>query len=177
MNYKEEKVGGVTVYDGKILKVNVDKVRLGDGSLSTREEVVHNGGVGVLTVKDGKVLLVKQFRYSYGEEVIEIPAGKLELAEDPLFAGIRELEEETGIKAKSLKKLGCIYPSPGYTNEKIYIFLCEDFTVGEQKLDEGEFLSYYWQDLKLVYEQIKKGEIMDAKTVCALLEYGKYYER
>lgn len=177
MNYKEEKVDGVTVYDGKILKVNVDKVRLGDGRLSTREEVVHNGGVGVLAVKDGKVMLVKQYRYSYGEEVIEIPAGKLELGEDPLTAGIRELKEETGLKAKSLKKLGCIYPSPGYTNEKIHIFLCEDFTVGEQKLDDGEFLSCFWQDLPFAYEQIKNGEIRDAKTVCALLKYGKYYER
>lgn len=176
MSYKEERVDGVTVYDGKILKLNVDRVKLDDGSLSTREEVVHNGGVGVLAVKDGKVLLVKQFRYSYGEEVIEIPAGKLEKGENPYDAGIRELEEETGLKAKSLKKLITLYPSPGYTNEKIHVYLCEDFSFGTQKLDEGEFLSCFWQDLRVAYGQIKNGEIRDAKTVCALLEYGKYYE-
>lgn len=176
MSYKEEKVDGVTVYDGKILKLNVDRVVLTDGRMSFREEVVHSGGVGVLAVNGSKVLLVKQFRYAYGEEVIEIPAGKLEKDENPYEAGIRELEEETGLKATSLKELITLYPSPGYTNEKIHVYLCKDFTVGKQKLDDGEFLSYYWEDLATAYEQIKEGKIKDAKTVCALLEYGKFYE-
>lgn len=176
MSYKEEKLDGVTVYDGKILKLNVDRVVLTDGRTSFREEVVHSGGVGVLAVNGNKVLLVKQFRYAYGEEVIEIPAGKLEKDENPYEAGIRELEEETGLKATSLKELITLYPSPGYTNEKIYVYLCKDFTVGKQKLDDGEFLSYYWENLATAYKQIKEGKIKDAKTVCALLEYGKFYE-
>ncbi len=177
MKYQEDKIDGKEIYNGKVISLRVDRVKLPNGKESFREEISHNGGVGVLVVKDGKALIVKQFRYAYKEELAEIPAGKLEKGELPEMAGIRELEEETGIKANSLKYLTCIYPTPGYTNEKLYLYLCEDFTFGKQKLDEDEFLSYEWVPLNELYEKIKDGSIKDAKTICSLLMYRtKIYE-
>ncbi len=96
MNFCEKKLGGITVYDGKILRLEVDEVELPDGAKAKRECVRHHGGAAVLCVIDGEALLVKQFRYLYGKEIYEIPAGKLEGGENPQFAAARELEEETG---------------------------------------------------------------------------------
>jgi ADP-ribose pyrophosphatase len=107
---------------GKILNLRCDDAELPDGKPCSREFIEHGGGACVLYVKDGKVLLVRQFRYAYGESIYEIPAGKLEQGENPIFAAARELEEEAGIKAKELQLLYVVYPTPGYTNEKIYIY-------------------------------------------------------
>ena len=177
MDLTEKTLNSVNVYNGKILKLNVDKIMLEDGSESFREYVVHSGGVGVLVVYNNQVLLVKQFRYAYKEAIYEIPAGKLNYGEDPELAGKRELEEECGLVAKKMKKLGCLYPTPGYTNEKLYVYECTEFLIGKQKLDKGEFLLYDWIDLDKAYQMIKDGEIKDAKTVYALLAYKSgFYE-
>ena len=106
------------VYEGKILKLRCDDAVLPDGRACKREVVEHSGGACVLCVKDGKVALVKQYRYAYGESIYEIPAGKLNAKEDPLVAARRELEEETGLCAKELELLFVLYPTPGYTDEK-----------------------------------------------------------
>jgi len=171
MNLKEKTLNSQNIYKGKILDLNLDKVELPDGSTSYREYVIHNGGVGVLVVLNNKALLVKQFRYPYKEVIYEIPAGKLEKGEDPQEAGKRELQEECGIVAKELKFLSCLYPTPGYTSEKLYVYFCNEFFVGKQKLDKGEFLVYDWIELDKLYEMIKSGELKDAKTVFALLAY------
>ncbi len=171
MKLEEQRLGGTTVYNGKILTLTVDKVKLPNGGESFREIVNHNGGVGVLVVHDGKALIEKQFRYAYKEVIYEIPAGKLEMGENPETAGIRELEEECGIKADKLKFYSCIYPTPAYTNERLYVFFCDSFKIGKQKLDKDEFLTYDWIELETLYNMIKKGEIKDAKTVFALLAY------
>jgi 8-oxo-dGTP pyrophosphatase MutT (NUDIX family) len=98
-----------------------------------REIVNHNGGVSVLVVHNGKALIEKKFRYAYKEVIYEIPAGKLEKGENPEKAGIRELEEECGLKADKLKFLTCLYPTPAYTNEHLYVFFC-DFEWNEKQL-------------------------------------------
>ena len=170
MNLQEKKLNSKTIYNGRVVKLELDEVELPDGKTSFRECVRHSGGACVLLVKDGKVLLVNQFRYVYGKPIYEIPAGKLNAGEDPKIAAARELEEETGVKAE-LKHLLDIYPTPGYTDEIIHIYLAQDYKVTKQKLDEGEFLNYSFIDLETVLKMIDNGEIKDAKTIIAIYKY------
>lgn len=171
MAFFEKKLGGKTVFQGKILKVDVDEVQLGDGSKANRECIRHSGGAAVLYVAPNGVLLVKQFRYLYGKEIWEIPAGKLEKGEDPIVAAERELEEETGYVAAELVRLLDLYPTPGYTDEVIHIYEAENCRLNRQKLDEGEFLDVKIIDLNEVLKMIESGEICDAKTVAAVYKY------
>ena len=170
MNFKEEKLFSRVVYGGKILKLEVDKVRLPDGTESVRECVRHSGGAAVLLIAENKVALVKQYRYLYGKEIYEIPAGKMEEGEDPAVAAARECEEETGYRAQ-VKHLVDIYPSPGYTDEIIHIYLAECCEFAGQHTDEGEFLTCEFIPLEKVVQMIESGEICDAKTVTATYKY------
>ncbi|MDE6790256.1 MAG: NUDIX hydrolase [Clostridia bacterium] len=170
MNFKEEKLSSRVVYDGKILKLEVDKVRLPDGSESVRECVRHSGGAAVLFIVENKVALVKQYRYLYGKEIYEIPAGKMEEGEDPAVAAMRECEEETGYRAQ-VSHLVDIYPSPGYTDEIIHIYLAECGEFAGQHTDEGEFLTCEFFELKDVIKMIESGEVCDSKTVTAIYKY------
>lgn len=170
MNFFEKQLKQKTIYNGKILTLNVDEVELPDGKISSREYIRHNGGAAVLLVKDGKVLLVKQFRYAYGKEIYEIPAGKLDKGEDGAVAAARELEEETGFRAQLVHALD-LYPSPGYTDEVIHIYFANNFEYAGQKLDEGEFLNCEFIGLEDVLKMIESGEICDAKTVAAVYKY------
>ena len=122
---------------------------------------------------DGKVALVRQFRYAYGEAIYEIPAGKLNAGEDPMLAAKRELEEETGLQAGRLVHLFTLYPTPGYTNEKIYIYEAEDVQAGAQRLDEGEFLNVEYMPVRDALSMVENGTIKDAKTIVALLDYAR----
>lgn len=170
MNFKEERISSRTVYDGKILKLEVDGVRLDDGSEAVRECVRHSGGAAVLFVSDNKVALVRQYRYLYGREIYEIPAGKIEDGEDPALAAKRELEEETGYRA-DCTHLADVYPSPGYTDEVIHIYLACGGEFKGQRTDEGEFLSCEFFPLEEVVAMIERGDICDAKTVVAVYKY------
>lgn len=170
MGFNEKKLSGKTVYGGKILNLDVDEVELCDGSVSKREVVRHSGGAAVLLVENGKVLLVKQFRYPYGREMYEIPAGRINAGESPLNAAKRELEEETGCKAE-LSLLAEIYPSPGYTDEIIYVFIAENSTRSRQNPDRGEFLTAEFIPLGRVEKMAERGEICDAKTLVAIYKY------
>lgn len=175
MNLIEKKLSGKTVYSGKILKLEVDEVELPDGKKSFRECVRHSGGAAVLCVDKGRVLLVRQFRYLYGEVIYEIPAGKLEKGEDPAEAAVRELKEETGITA-SVTPFLKLYPTPGYTDEVIHIYLAEYVgCAGERHLDDGELLEVCYKPLKEVLKMIESGEITDAKTVAAIYKYISEY--
>ena len=167
---KEKRISGKTIYDGRILKLEVDEIELPNGSRSVRECVRHSGGAAVLLVKDNKVLLVKQFRYLYCKPIYEIPAGKLNEGEDGAEGAARELEEETGYKAE-LKHYFDLYPSPGYTDEIIHVYFAESFQYVGQKLDEGEFLNYEFVRIDKVLQMIESGEICDAKTVSAIFKY------
>ncbi len=171
MNLAEKTVKKNYVFEGKIINVRCDDALLPNGSPCKREIVEHPGGACVLCVKEGKVALVRQFRYAYGEELLEIPAGKLEKGEDPMKAAERELAEETGVKAKSLKLLQIFYPTPGYTNEKIYIYYAQGVEEGTQHLDEDEFLGVEFIPVERAVEMALNGEIRDGKTVYALLRY------
>ena len=170
MNFNEKKLQSKTVYSGKVVTLEVDEVELPNGKTSYRECVRHSGGACVLLIKDGKVLLVNQFRYLYGKPIYEIPAGKLNCGEDPKVAAARELEEETGYKPE-LVHLMDIYPTPGYTDEIIHIYYAKSYEVTKQNLDDGEFLNYCFIDLQTVLKMIENGEIKDAKTIIAIYKY------
>ncbi len=161
------------VFNGKILRVRCDDVLDGGGKPCVREHVVHPGGACALYVQDGKVALVTQYRYAYGELVTEIPAGKLEKGEDPKLAALRELEEEAGVVAKpeDAKLLYVMYPTPGYTNEKIYIYHVLKGEKKERRLDEGEFLETLFVPLDEVKRMMEEGRLNDAKTIVALQAY------
>ena len=166
----EKQISSNLIYQGKILKLYVDGVELPDKKQSVREYVRHSGGAAVLLIVDGKVALVKQYRYVYGKEIYEIPAGKLEEGEDPADAAKRECGEETGYLV-NVKKLLQLYPSPGYTDEVIHIYLADNPQFVGQNCDEGEFLSCEFIDIDKVVGMIESGEICDAKTIAAIYKY------
>lgn len=175
---REIKISSELIFDGKILKVVKDKVLCPNGKESFREIIRHNGGAGILCVTpNDEVLLIKQFRYAYDEVIYEIPAGKLEEDEDPYEAALREFEEETGNKAKELIPLGHIYPTCGYSAEKIYLYLALDFKKTQAHLDEDEVILVEYIPLKKVKEMILNQEIKDAKTICAITQYLLKYNK
>lgn len=171
MDYVEKTVKKNYVYEGKILTLRCDDAELPDGKPCKREIIEHSGGACVLYVEDGKALFVRQYRYAYGESIYEIPAGKLEKGEDPAKAAARELEEEAGVKADELKLLFVMYPTPGYTNEKIYIYQALGGKKTAARLDEGEFLDVEYIPLEKVKEMLTNGEIKDGKSIIALQAY------
>ena len=159
------------VYRGKIINVRRDEVVFPNGNESSREVVEHRGAVAVAAVdSEGYIYLVRQFRYAFGEELLEIPAGKLEEGEESahLEAAIRELREETGLKADEMDYLGVIYPSVGMLTERIYLYLARGLTQDEMDLDEDEFLNVERIPVGELEKMARRGEIRDAKTLCAL---------
>ncbi len=171
MDYIEKTLKKNYIYKGKILTLRKDDAILPDGQPCIREIIEHSGGACALYVEDEKALFVRQYRYAYGESIYEIPAGKLNVGENPMLAAQRELEEETGIKASRLELLYVAYPTPGYTDEKIYIYRAFDGVKTSVNLDEGEFVDTIWIPLEKVKEMLKNGEIKDAKTIIALQAY------
>lgn len=172
MDYVEKTVKKNYIYKGKILNLRCDDAELPDGQPCKREIVEHGGGACVLYVESDAVLLVRQYRYAYGESLYEIPAGKLESNEDPMEAARRELEEEGGVRAAELKLLFVDYPSPGYTNEKIYIYQAMNGERVSAHLDEGEYLDSEFVPLGKAMEMLQSGEIRDGKTIIALQAYA-----
>ena len=159
------------IYKGRILNLRNDDVLLPNGKTASREVIEHGGGVCVVALDDDEnIYLVSQFRYPYMEEVLEIPAGKLEKNEDPLLCANRELKEETGCTAESYTMLSRMYPSPGYSAEIIYIYLATGIKTGEQRLDEDEFLNVSKIPLEKAVEMVMDGTITDAKTSVGVLK-------
>ncbi|MBQ0084245.1 MAG: NUDIX hydrolase [Clostridiales bacterium] len=179
MNFEEKKISEEYIYSGRILNLRRDKVRLPDGNEAYREVVEHNGGACVAALtEDNEILLVKQYRYPYAEEIFEIPAGKRESkGEDPLLAAKRELKEETGATAADYVFLGELYPTPGYCEEIIYMYGAKNLTFGETCPDEDEFLSVEKVPLDSLTEMIMAGEIKDAKTQAAVLKLKALIEK
>ena len=168
MDLTERMVESKTIFEGKIVRVTLDQAELPNGTLAAREVVYHPGGVAVLALdEENNVALVRQFRYPYKESIYEIPAGKREKGEDPLETGKRELQEECGVVAENYVDLGRIYPSPGYTNEEIYLYAATGLTEVEQNLDEDEFLQVTKMKLTTLITKTMSGEITDAKTIAA----------
>jgi len=167
----EQTLSRSTAFEGRLLRLRVDEALLPDGTTAGREVIEHPGGVGVVALTDNRqVLLVRQFRYPYGEILTEIPAGKRDPGEDPLTTGRRELEEETGYRAETFTPLGRVYPTPGYCDEVIYLYLATGLQATAAHPDEDEFLEVEQRDLGLLVQQILAGEIPDAKTQIAVLK-------
>ncbi|MBR2336411.1 MAG: NUDIX hydrolase [Clostridia bacterium] len=167
----ERRISTESIYDGVVVKLRRDKVVTERGVETYREIVAHSGGACVLAVKDGRVLLEKQFRYAYGKDIYELPAGKRDGDEPFELTAKRELEEETGLIPLNLKKITVMYPTPGYTDEVIGIFYADEFKEGVLHFDDTEDLTSEWVDLDTVYKMVEGGEIADAKTLVALLWY------
>lgn len=158
------------VFDGRMLDVRVDRVRLPNGSEGDLEVVHHPGAAAVVAIDaEEHVLLVRQYRYATGQWITEVPAGKLDASETPEQCARRELEEEVGVRARTWTSMGSIWTTPGFTNERIWLFLASDLEDGRQKLDPDEVLSTIRWPLPRALEQAVHGDLLDAKTVCALL--------
>lgn len=169
MEFTEKTIESELIFDGRVVKLYKDKIELPTGKESLREVVKHSGGVVILAKKEDKILLVKQFRYPMKEILYELPAGKLEIGEDPFEAAKRELEEETGYCANKWTNLGYVYTSPGYSDEKLYLYEAEDLEFTHCHPDEGEIIQAFEYNYDDVLKMIDNGEINDAKTLCALM--------
>ena len=170
MTFKEETLKSELIYKGAIMNVRKDTVTVKDGKTSFREIIEHNGGAAVVALKDdGKVVMVKQFRKPFERDVLEIPAGKIEVGEDPKETVIRELKEETGYTADSVELLCKFAPSVGYTTEVLYIYMAKGLTPGETNFDPQEALDTVEYPLEEVVEMIKEGKIIDGKTMVGIL--------
>lgn len=159
-----------TAYDGKVLKVGVDRLELPGGGTTELEVIRHPGASVVVPVTaEGEVLLVLQYRYATGGWLLEVPAGKLAPGEEPEACALRELEEETGWRAAELVPLGWIWSTPGFTDERLHLFLARDLEPGTQSLEEAELLTVQGVALDEAVAMARDGRITDGKTVCALL--------
>lgn len=156
------------IYEGKVIRLQLEHVTLPDGSSAVREVVKHPGAVAVAALKNNKLLVVEQYRKALGKNQVEIPAGKLEPGEEPLLAAMRELEEETGYTTEQLHYVNSFYTSPGFANEMLHLYFTDQVKEGKMQLDEDEFLECreitYEEALKLMEE----GHISDAKTITAI---------
>ena len=171
MDLSEKMVSSQTIFEGKIIKVMKDQAQLPDGSMANREVVAHPGGVCVLALdEDRNVTLVKQFRYPIQQQLVELPAGKLEYGEEHYPAAVRELSEETGLEAAEWTYLGYMLSSPGFCTERIHMYLARGLTRQKQHLDEDEFLDVLAVPFEKLAEQVMDGTITDGKTVAATLK-------
>ncbi len=171
MHLEEKTLESQQIFDGRVVKLFVDKAELENGDIVTREVIKHPGGVCVVPLdENGNVLFVKQYRYPHHQIMLEIPAGKLEWGESHHDCGLRELKEETGCTCDKYTYLGSLIPTPAYCGEVIHMYLAEGLHYGEQSLDEDEFLDIEKIPLEKAAEMIMNNEIADAKTQLAILK-------
>lgn len=174
----EENPGQVAsrrVYTGRVISLDVDTVRFPNGTIGDLEMVRHSGASAVVPFLDDpegpdpEVLLIRQYRHAAEESLFEIPAGRLDPGEAPEACALRELREETGYLAGSVEVLTTIFTTPGFTDERIHLFLATDMVSGEANLESDEILDLHRMPLSLAISLIRSGEIKDAKTIVALL--------
>ena len=174
MDLTEKKLSSRQIFDGVVVKLFVDEVELPNGEKSVREIVRHPGAVSVVPVdNDGNVIMVRQYRYAFGQVLLEIPAGKLEKGEEPLPAAMRELEEETGTVAGKMEYLGELYTTVAIFDEKIHMYLATDLTYKDAHPDQDEFLEVKKVPLDTLVKMVMNGEIKDSKTQVAILKADK----
>jgi ADP-ribose pyrophosphatase len=172
--FYEKTIRTESIFQGKIISLQVDHVELPNGQMATREIVRHPGAVCLLALLDDKMLVVEQYRKPLGKSQVEIPAGKLELGEDPMEAAGRELEEETGYRCDSLRHICSYYTSPGFADELIHFYLAENLVKGEVNLDEDEFLECEAITMEQAQQLIVQQRISDAKTIAAVYAWRLY---
>ncbi len=166
----EETIGSQSIYSGKILSLRRDTIKIRDGKVAIREIVEHGGAVGIVPFTDeGKIILVKQFRKATNKELVEIPAGTLEIGEDPIDCASRELEEETGYVASEMRPIISFYLAPGYSTEIMHIFRANGLRKTRQKLEDDEALELIDVELDEAISMVRRNEIEDAKTITSLL--------
>ncbi|EGQ3905821.1 NUDIX hydrolase [Staphylococcus pseudintermedius] len=176
MHFEEKTISKESIYKGKIIEVEKHKVSLPNNETAYREVVKHNGAVAICALTpDQQVILVKQYRKALEQELLEIPAGKLEPGEDRESAAMRELEEETGYKAKKLTLIGEVYCTPGFSNEKISVYFADNLVEGKVNLDEDEFVEKVLYSLDDVKKAVEARTIEDAKTFIAFQHLLLHY--
>jgi ADP-ribose pyrophosphatase len=158
------------IHSGKVFNTKVDQIEYNSGNKSIREVAEHPGGAVIVPVTDeGQIIMVTQHRYPVDKTLLELPAGKLDKNENPFHCAVRELEEETGYKSDNVKEIGSIYTTPGYSTEKLWIYLAKDLKSGNHNREEGEFgMKVFGYKLKEIDEKIINGEIVDGKTICGI---------
>ncbi len=168
-NLKEKTLSSTSLFQGVIVNVKHDDVELCDGQKRSREVVEHPGGVVIVAfTENDEILIVRQWRYPVDQELIELPAGKLERGEDPFEAAKRELEEETGYTAKKWQPMGYIVTTPGFCDEKLYLYKASDLEYTQTNFDEGEILKPSKIKINELKKMIDNGEIIDAKTIVGI---------
>lgn len=169
---KNQQLKKKTIYDGKILGLNIYEIKV-KGRTVKREVIEHRGAAAILGFDEkGKVVLVKQHRFPHGY-ILEIPAGTLEKGEKPETCAFREIQEETGYRARKMTHLITYYPSVGYNKEAIHCFVAKGLQkISGQMLDDDEIMSVVKMDMKRLLGMIKNGKIIDSKTICAVLAYA-----
>lgn len=175
----EKKSASRCVFDGKVLHVYCDEIKLPDGNTATREYAKHIGAVAVVPLTDeGEVICVRQFRYAMGRVMLEIPAGKLDsYTEDYREATIRELREETGAVCERLEYIGDLVTSPALLDEVIHLYLARGLSFGDTDPDDDEFLDVVRIPLDTMVEMVMDGRIRDAKTQTAILKTKMILDR
>lgn len=170
MPHTEKKIKSEELFSGRVIRVTLDTVELENGALSTREVVHHGGGAGIVALNEkGEIALVRQYRYALGQELVEIPAGKIEKGEEPRATAVRELEEEAGCVAQHFEAFGSVIPTCGYCTEIIYLFLATGLSKTRQNLDADEFVDVFWMPLQDAASLVMQGDITDSKTVSGIL--------
>ncbi len=165
---RERVLGSRTIFEGSIVRLRVDEVEAADGHRSTREVIEHGGAVGVVCVHEGYVWLVRQYRHATEEVLLEIPAGKLGPGEDPNACARRELVEEIGLRPGRMEHLATYYTTPGFTNERFFLYLTDDVSPTPGTTEAGEVLEIERRPASSARELIASGEIRDAKTLLGL---------
>ena len=167
--FREKVLSSSMLYSGRAVKLRLDRIRLPSGRETSRETIEHPGSVGILPLLTrNRVLLLRQYRHAIGDTIWEIPAGTMEPGETPKECAGRELEEETGYIAKSLKPFFDCYAAPGYSMELMHLFLARGLKPKEQRPEEDEIISVEPVGGEEAFRMIRSGQIRDAKTICAL---------
>ena len=171
MTFNEKTLSEETIYEGKIINLKKKKVTVKSGE-SYREIIEHSGGAVIIAVTDDrKMVMIRQFRKPADKVMFEVPAGKIDPGEDPMEAAVRELKEETGYTASSVRYLTRFYPTVGYSEEVLYLYLMEGLTPGDTDFDENEAIDMEEWSIDDLHEMVMRGEIDDAKTIIAI-EYA-----
>jgi len=165
-----ELIESQSIFKGAVFDVERDRLREEDGSEVIREVVRHAGGAGCLPLfDDGRVALVKQYRHPARRELLEIPAGKIEAGETPAECAAREVEQEIGFRVGRMRRLAEFYSTPGFCEERLYVYLATELEQATQKLDHDEFVEVVYLPLGEAVAMAERGEIEDSKTIIALL--------